>query len=118
MKKKQGKQNQSIRTMNKLEYESPFLEEFYLSPSDCHLEEITPFYPPLSSVKELKNPQLAKSVSGEGGNISRENDVNIDTNSLSASDSHLSIPLTLIFFSREKFPLSREKNLSIAWRFL
>ena len=99
MKKKQGKQNQSIRTMNKLEYESPFLEEFYLSPSDCHLEEITPFYLPLSSLKELKNPQLAKSVSGEGGNISRENDVNIDTNSLSASDSHFFLQREESFYS-------------------
>ena len=42
--------------MNKLEYESPFIEEFYLSPSECHLEEITLFYSPLSYVKELKNP--------------------------------------------------------------
>ena len=102
MKKKQGKQNQSIRTMNKLEYESPFLEEFYLSPSDCHLEEITPFYPTFSSVKELKNPQLAKSVSGEGGNISRENDVNIDTNSLSASDSHFFLQREIFFKQREE----------------
>ena len=88
--------------MNKLEYESPFLEEFYLSPSDCHLEEITPFYPPLSSVKELKNPQLAKSVSEEGGNISRENDVNIDTNSLHTSDSHFFLQGEIFFKQGEE----------------
>jgi len=88
--------------MNKLEYKSPFVEESYLPPSDYHLEEITPFYPTFSSVKELKNPQLAKSVSGEGNNISREDKVDIDANSLSASDSHFFLQGEIFFKQGEE----------------
>jgi len=88
--------------MNKLEYKSPFVEESYLSPSDCHLEEIPPFYRTLSSFKEVKNPHLAKSASGEGDNIGREDKVDIYTNSLGAPNSHLFLQGEIFFKQREE----------------
>lgn len=88
--------------MNKLKYESPFVNESYLSNLECHSVEILPFYPILSSVKELKNPQLAKSASEEGDNISREDKVDIYANSLSASDSHLFLQREIFFKQREE----------------
>jgi len=88
--------------MNKLKYESPFVEESYLSPSDCNLEKIPPFYPTLSSVKQVKNHHLAKSVSGEGDKIGREDKVDIYANSLSAPDSHLFLQGEIFFKQGEE----------------
>lgn len=97
-----GKKNQSIKAMNKLKYESPFIDESYLSTSECHSEKIPPFYPTISSRREVKNPHLAESVSEEGDNISRKDKVDIYANSLSSPDSHFFLQGEIFFKQREE----------------
>jgi len=102
MERNSGKKNQSIRAMNKSKYESPFVDKSYLYNSECHSEEIPPFYPTISFLKEVKNSHLAKSVSGEGDNISREDKVDIYANSLSTHDSHFFLQGETFFKQREE----------------
>jgi len=102
MERKLGKKNQLIKAMNYSVYESPFVEGFYLSTSECHSDEIPPFYPSISYLKEVKSPHLAKSVIKKGDNISREDNINIDANSLSASDSHFFLQGEIFFKQREE----------------
>ena len=102
MERNPGKKNQSIKAMNKLKYESPFVDESYLSTPECHSEEIPAFYPTISYLVEVKDPHLTKSVSEEGDNISREDKVDIDANSLSASDSHFFLQGEIFFKQREE----------------
>ena len=96
------KKNQSIKAMDKLKYESPFLDGFYLSPQECPSKEPPAFHLTLFSFQEVKNPHLAVSVSGEGDNIRRKDQVDIDANSLSPPDSQFFLQGEIFFQQREE----------------
>lgn len=102
MERKLGESNQSIKAMNKLRYESPLVAESSFSRFGHHLEEIPAFYSLIFYLKEAKNNHLAKPTPQKGDNIGREDNVNINANSLSASDSHFFLQGETFFKQREE----------------